>query len=160
MSLRSGCPPRSRSERRLVGHHPNRRPEYLLLAFQSGQACDPGTGERLSGSYSGCCRCPESSSFSCGLGFLGSWPRRSVARPCRLCRWSIPFLSPGVRSRRSAPWWWSGSVAIPAPVRGDLLAFGAGLLCGIGEDQKRAAFGVGVDRGDTHPWEGWGLAPR
>ena len=49
-------------------------------------------------------------------------------------------------------------MAIPAPVRGDLLAFGAGLLCGIGEDQKRAAFGVGVDRGDTHPWEGWGLA--
>jgi hypothetical protein len=30
-------------------------------------------------------------------------------------------------------------------VRGDVLAFGAELLCGIGESQKRAAFGVGCE---------------
>ena len=41
----------------------------------------------------------------------------------------------------------------PATVRGAVLAFGGELLCGIGESQKRAAYGVGC-KGDTSPLGG------
>jgi hypothetical protein len=44
-------------------------------------------------------------------------------------------------------------------VRGEVQRFGAGLLCGIGEDQKRAAFGIGW-RGDTSPLGGLLAVPR
>ena len=45
-----------------------------------------------------------------------------------------------------------------AAVEGDVLAFGAGLLCAIGESQKRAAYGIGCT-GDTPPLKGcWRVA--
>jgi hypothetical protein len=61
----------------------------------------------------------------------------------------IPFLSPRgeppirtvVVTRRCGD---SGTV------RGKVLALGAGLLCGIGGSQKRAAFGIGCEN-DTLP---------
>jgi hypothetical protein len=47
----------------------------------------------------------------------------------------------------------TGECGDPATVRGVGWAFGGGLLCGIGESQKRAAFGIGW-RSETSPRNG------
>jgi len=109
----------------------------VLFAFQGGQGVRSGSRGR----YSGCCRCSESFSFSCGFGS----GRAGLWRGLAVCG------SDPVPEVRGEEWPIRAVIPILPVVFRGLPGVGFNKLpCGNGEDQKRAAYGVGW-RGDTSP---------
>jgi hypothetical protein len=88
--------------------------------------------------------------FFCGFGFPGRgglWRGLAILR----CR-SIPEFG-GLEELPIRAVVVTGECGDSGTVKDDVVAFGAGLPCGIGEGQILAAYGVGCE-GDTSPLGG------